>query len=198
MSIIQLGFNTKLYTCSAYLLTDDKDLSGKYNTLIDIGSDDFISEEILSITANKYEQAIGQVILTHNHSDHCGGLTAIIEKFNPKVYAYHDFPGVSRTVGEGELIKAGENTYNVLHTPGHSDDSICLYSASTGGIFVGDIPLKDVPASSAYPYGLLTALEKLCRLDIKTMYPGHGRPLSSGCSKLLQQNLANVKKSRLF
>ena len=64
MSIIPLAFNTKLYTCSAYLITSDHDLSGKYNTLIDIGSDDYISKEIIAITANKYQQPVGQVILT--------------------------------------------------------------------------------------------------------------------------------------
>lgn len=198
MSIIPLAFNTKLYTCSAYLITSNHDLSGKYNTLIDIGSDDYISKEIIAITANKYQQPVGQVILTHDHSDHSGGLAGIIKEFNPQIYAYTNIPGVSRTLKEGELIQAGENIFQVLHTPGHSVDSICLYSDATGDLFVGDIPLKDVPGDSAYPYGLLTSLEKLCRLEIKTIYPGHGRPLSSGCMELLQQNLANVKSSRLY
>lgn len=198
MSIIPLQINKKRYTCSAYLLIDENDLSGRYNTLVDIGSDDYIIEEILTITGNKYRQTVAQVILTHNHSDHCGGLNGIIERFQPKVYAYTSFPGVSHILHEGEIIRIGNDTYQVLFTPGHSDDSICLYSAKEGAVFCGDIPLKDVPPDSAYPKCFLTTFEKLCSLDVKTLYPGHGRPLLTDCKKLLYENLANIKSSRLY
>jgi glyoxylase-like metal-dependent hydrolase (beta-lactamase superfamily II) len=80
-------------------------------------------------------------------------------------------------ISEGDVIKVGSIEIKVVHTPGHSKDSICLI---TGGIvftgdtlFVGNCGRVDLPGSD--PKEMYHSLfEKVARLDEKlVMYPGH-------------------------
>ncbi len=194
MKVIPLQFNRKVYTCSSYFLVDFAEPSGQNNILIDVGSDGYTIREIADITKDTFEQAVGRVILTHSHSDHNGGLAEIIDKFKPQVYAFWPNPGVDHTLAEGDVIKAGDKDIIVLHTPGHSEDSICLYCLQTGELFSGDLQLTHVEPYCTYPLNYLISLEKLSKLDVKVIYPGHSRPITQGCNEIIRLALETVKK----
>lgn len=108
------------------------------NTLIDTGTDGSITEQIEKINTGIGKVAVDQVVLTHNHFDHSGRLSAIVKKFSPKVYAFSPGPYVTNLLREGQLIKIADQDFRVIHCPIHSEDSICFYCEAEGVLFSGD------------------------------------------------------------
>jgi glyoxylase-like metal-dependent hydrolase (beta-lactamase superfamily II) len=49
--------------------------------------------------------------------------------------------GVDCLVRDGDTVKMGDAYFEVIHTPGHSSDSICLYNRPAGVLFAGDTPV---------------------------------------------------------
>jgi len=155
-------------------------------------------DEIRDIALNKSSNAVDQVILTHNHSDHVGGLKEIEECFKPQVYAFSPLRGGNGILGDGSIIKCGDQEFCVLHTPGHTEDSICLYSSATGVLFSGDTSLNIISPSSSYPRSYLTSIERISQLDVKAIYPGHGKPILTDCNRIIMRTLDNVRNSELY
>ena len=56
--------------------------------------------------------------------------------------AFIDGPGVDELLPDGRFVKAGDDFLEVIHTPGHSSDSICLYAPAAKALFSGDTQLK--------------------------------------------------------
>ncbi|PCJ36736.1 MAG: hypothetical protein COA99_13040 [Moraxellaceae bacterium] len=75
--------------------------------------------------------------------------------------------------------------WTVIHTPGHSWDSCCFYSESTGELMSGDTLLGSkkkgqVVVASIYsnPIQMRNSLKRLRRMNLTTIYPAHGSPIS--------------------
>lgn len=100
---------------------------------------------------------INVIVCTHAHFDHVSALGDIKKETDAKVlihkddaelyekvkdqaalwgYDINDIPKPDVLLDEGDDVKAGNLTFKVLHTPGHSPGSICLYGE--GSIFTGD------------------------------------------------------------
>lgn len=66
----------------------------------------------------------------------------------------------------------------VIETPGHTTGGICLYDQVTGSLFSGDTVFAEGIGRTDFEGGdinqLRTSLNKLKKLDIKDLYPGHG------------------------
>jgi glyoxylase-like metal-dependent hydrolase (beta-lactamase superfamily II) len=168
------------------------------NTLVDVGRDDNIIDEIYHASTGVGKSKIEQVILTHNHYDHASLLPNIKNLFHPQVYAYSShLEGVDRYVKGGELIKVADRICEIIYTPGHSNDSLCLYCEEEKSLFAGDTPLIIRSVGGSYEEGFVRALEYICKKDVQIIYFGHGSPLSNGCNKLMLESLANVRKSSL-
>jgi glyoxylase-like metal-dependent hydrolase (beta-lactamase superfamily II) len=81
---------------------------------------------------------------------------------------------------EGELLLGGE-PLQVLHTPGHSPGSICIYWPKYRALFSGDtlfalgVGRVDLPGGD--PAALARSIERLSKLDIEYLFPGHGQML---------------------
>ena len=107
-------------------------------------------EEI--ITRNDLK--IKYIVNTHHHFDHTLGNEAMVKSTGAKIIQHesstlnHDI-----SVSDGDKIKFGNSELSVLHTPGHSKDSICLigedkiFSGDT--LFVGNCGRVDLPGGSA-------------------------------------------------
>ncbi len=78
--------------------------------------------------------------------------------------------------------------FEVVHTPGHSSDSICLYNQSEGVLFAGDSPLVIASPGGTYEAGFRAALDKLCARDVRRIYFGHGPPLTERCNQRLRES----------
>ena len=121
---------------------------------------------------------IKYIVNTHHHFDHTIGNEAMAESTKAPIIQHenselkHDI-----TVKDGDIIEFGNSKLKVLHTPGHSKDSICLigdgkiFSGDT--LFVGNCGRIDLPGGSAKElyHSLFDVLYSLD--DDLVLYCGH-------------------------
>jgi glyoxylase-like metal-dependent hydrolase (beta-lactamase superfamily II) len=97
----------------------------------------------------------------------------------------------TRPLREGDTVTAGERTWKVVHTPGHSRSHLCFWSASDRILISGDHLLPAITphidfrrGESSDPLGdFLESLHKIERLDPQLVLPGHGRPFEDGAER---------------
>jgi hydroxyacylglutathione hydrolase len=119
------------------------------------------------------------IINTHGHSDHTAGNQELRSIFGAKIVA-HKLSKINAdvTVDDGDTIHVGSIPVKVIHTPGHTPDSICLLVDNqkllTGDtLFVGECGRTDLPGgNSKSMYNSL--FNKILKLnDDVEVYPGH-------------------------
>lgn len=103
---------------------------------------------------------------------------------------YTETPEADYKVKNSDTI--GETGLMVLHTPGHSQGSICLYSKNNSLVFTGDTLFKMGAGRTDFPGGdfktLQTSLENLLQLPQQTkIYPGHGPDSTIGQERDVMQ-----------
>ncbi|MCG3862893.1 MULTISPECIES: MBL fold metallo-hydrolase [unclassified Photobacterium] len=149
---------------------------------------------------------VTQLILTHGHLDHVGGTAPLSKSLNVPVIGPHKddefwlqgLPRQSEMFGfpmteafeptqwlnDGDEINVGNQSLQVLHTPGHTPGHVILFSNDANVAFVGDVLFKGGIGRTDFPRGdhptLINAIKtKLWPLgDDVTFVPGHG-PLST-------------------
>jgi hydroxyacylglutathione hydrolase len=94
-------------------------------------------------------------------------------------------PPADTILDEGQVLTLGKVELKVLHTPGHSPGSICLYSEEEGVLFDGDVLFNMGMGRYDLPGGnyrvLMESIQRLLTLpDETTVYPGHGPPTTIG------------------
>jgi len=153
----------------------------------------------------KHNLKVKQIVITHAHIDHVGGAmklraaTGAPILINQSDYALLKMldvqaawlgmrsPGdveIDRSIGDLDKVEAGSLVANVMHTPGHTEGSICLYFSAqqkliaSDTLFAGSIGRTDLPGGSfekiiSSIHGKLLALP-----DETIVVPGHG-PLTT-------------------
>ena len=197
MRIICLENDKNVYSCNSYLVRGDWNKIEDRNTLIDAGAHRVLVAEIERIPTGFGKQPLDQIILTHSHSDHTAGLVEIKNKYNPVVYAHAKFEGVDRQLEDGQVLVIADREFEVIHTPGHSNDSVCFYCAKEKVLFSGDTTLHIMTPGGSYEETFVLALERLARLEIRTIFSGHDDPVTSGASEMIRRTLENVRKSTI-
>jgi glyoxylase-like metal-dependent hydrolase (beta-lactamase superfamily II) len=190
MRIVTLENSGQVYTSQVYLVLGDASRLEDVNTLVDVGQDPAILASLGRAPTGVGKWPVDQVVLTHGHSDHCALLPRIREAFHPKVFAFSgNIEGVDCLLRDGDTIKMGDEYFEVIHTPGHSSDSVCLYSKAKGVLFAGDSPLLIGSPEETYEAGFVAALEKMCSRDVRRICFGHGAPLTERCNERLRESL---------
>ncbi|HEU0264334.1 MAG TPA: MBL fold metallo-hydrolase [Geobacterales bacterium] len=197
MKVIRLTGNPVVYSCNSYLLLGEWNRIEDVNTLIDPGTDGSVMAQIERLNTGVGKKGVDQVILTHNHFDHAGGVAAIKERYGCRVHAFVPGVGVDRCLHEGEQLPAGDGWLEVIHTPGHSSDSIALYCQSQGILFSGDMQLRIVAPGGIYTAAYLASLSKIANRKVSIIYSGHDHPLTSGAQEQILTTLANVRNSTI-
>ena len=108
----------------------------------------------LELIIKKNNLKIKYIVNTHHHFDHTLGNQAMAESTKALIIQ-HEYSELKHdiTVKDGDVIEFGNSKLRVLHTPGHSKDSICLvgddkiFSGDT--LFVGNTGRVDLPGGSA-------------------------------------------------
>jgi glyoxylase-like metal-dependent hydrolase (beta-lactamase superfamily II) len=100
------------------------------------------------------------------------------------------------------LLKDGEQVdgLSVIHTPGHTEGSICLYSESLKAMFVGDALRTDKDGMPKPPSAAMTlniqeaknSIRKIASYEFQFLLPGHGPPITTNASKKVQELVANL------
>ena len=163
------------FTCNAYLVV------GERTTLVDAGA----WPGALDAIRDRVD-AVDAVFITHQHGDHVGELDAVVDAFDPAVYAFDDHPRRTHPVADGDRLDIGDGTFEVVHTPGHADDHVAAVGETT--LFSGDVVVHN---DAAFDYGsfgrtdrpyqsrevLIGSIERLLdRLPptVEHLYAGHG------------------------
>ena len=160
---------------------------------------------VLPMAINPYKDQINTIVLTHCHFDHTARVKEISHMCKAKV-AIHKYdvrglvddtqslsihfgarsPGIAPDIvlADGDFI----GDLKVLHTPGHTPGSICLYSERDLVLFSGDTVFSDgCFGRYDFPGGsrteLARSLDMLSLLDVEGLYPGHGEPVEQGGSR---------------
>jgi len=131
----------------------------------------------------KKKSKLKYIILTHGHWDHLLAAPKLKKETGAKILTHEgekDFIKfkVDKFLKEGEEIKIGEISLEIIHTPGHTKGSICLLG--DGLIFTGDTIFKDGYGRTDLAGGsqkdLENSLKKLSKILKSGMkiYPGHG------------------------
>jgi hydroxyacylglutathione hydrolase len=135
--------------------------------------------EIIFDFLNKNKLDNEFIINTHSHFDHVLGNEQVVKTTGAKIIQHKASPlKKDIEVNDDELIKFGDSQIKIIHTPGHSGDSICLVINDkiilTGDtLFVGSCGRIDLPGSD--PVQMYYSIyNKLINLDENLIvYPGH-------------------------
>lgn len=169
--------------------------------VIDPGDD---VQDVLALV-NKHGLTVKQIVVTHAHIDHVGGamklrgLTGAPILLNQNDYALLKMldaqaawvgmasPGsveIDQPLAEGDKVRAGGLEATVLHTPGHTEGSVCLYFAAQEKLIAGDTLFAGSIGRTDLPGGSLEKIMKslhqrvLALPDPTIVVPGHG-PLTT-------------------
>lgn len=197
MKVIKFD-NFPVFASNAYLL-----INNDHVLLIDPG---YLSKEMI-IEINKYSFFDG-VVLTHRHFDHIWGLLDVLRLYKDvNIYCYGNEPFFEDSrlncsffaspthqfkeeidyisLVEG-FIKIGDFSLNIIYTPGHTSDSICIEVVNQNIIFTGDTLFRDcigrcdLPSASYKKMNQsLIKLKSLLMNKQYMIYPGHDKEIDS-------------------
>jgi len=198
MKVVCLKPHPSQYSCSSYLILGDWNRLQDVNTLIDAGVDGFVLDEIPGLSTGIGKKAVEQLILTHGHFDHHAGTKFVKEKYSCRAYGFSPRDVFDETLIDGQMIRCGDRDLEVIHTPGHSYDSICLYCPEQEILFSGDTPLCIKSIGGSYTEEFVKSLEKMVSRRISIVYPGHGLPIMNKVGEMLKDTLRNVYQSQII
>ncbi|MBF0406310.1 MAG: MBL fold metallo-hydrolase [Candidatus Riflebacteria bacterium] len=200
MKVITFTSNPNVYSCNAYLVLGSWNTIDDVNTLVDTGTDAWFLDQLPEINTGVGKKPVQQVVLTHCHFDHAGGIKKIRDKYKPEVLAYSTFEGADRHLKGGETIRMGDSFFEVIHFPGHSQDSICFYSQSEKTLFSGDVQLFIRTPGGTYLQSYVDVLCRIVDFPIARIFSGHDKPYEADESEIrkhLLDTLANVRNSEI-
>ena len=191
---------------NTYLILDET----KECIIVDAGCHTPDEQNELTAFINQNNLMVKQIVNTHGHVDHVLGNAFVKSKYNvaiaanPEDYALmqsasahaimygltiDDVPGIDINLNHGDTIRFGETSLKVIHTPGHSQGGICLFSEVDNFLLSGDtlfrasIGRTDLPGGD-YDQLINSIATKLLPLSPETkVYPGHGESTTIGWEK---------------
>ena len=178
----------------------------RHGFIIDPGAQ---AEKLLGIVRDN-DLIIEKILLTHGHFDHFGAVNELHEKLNCPVLAHEkadlfllnpmmNLSGQcvgdmvvrdTEKVSDGDSIMLDDaHKLQVIYTPGHTPDSVLLYSEKDHIAFVGDTIFKESIGNYTFPGGnksmlIQSIMERVFTLPDETvLYSGHTEPTTVGVEK---------------
>ena len=169
------------YQTNCYLVWED---GAESCAVIDPG---FEAQTVL-LEARRLGKRIEAILLTHGHFDHVGAVKEIVADTDCRVYLCKldlTMPAqltagtlyYTDSYGEGDVLTVGGVSFKVMHTPGHTQGSVCLVAGehmfSGDTLFAGSCGRTDLPGGSWET--IRGSLRRLASLESNFfVHPGHG------------------------
>lgn len=137
-------------------------------------------DQFYSIQEQIGDNKLVGVLITHRHPDHIGALAKFVQEYGIPVY--------DRSNLEEKKYEINEFKFEVIYTPGHTNDSICFYFYEYNFMFVGDFIFKGTIGRTDLPTGsntdMYNSINKIINYsDRIKVYPGHGDETNLGVEK---------------
>jgi glyoxylase-like metal-dependent hydrolase (beta-lactamase superfamily II) len=192
---VALGQNPSVFTgpgTNAYLVG-----TGKARILIDPGQGEAAFLPVLAQAMERCGcQRIQEIVLTHGHPDHIGGVRSVMARFGrvrvrKLPSALFDGPYADlglEPLAPGERVVSEGATLRGIHAPGHAPDHLNFVLEEERALFSGDnvlgVGTTVIPAESGDLGDYLSSLERLLAEQPTRIYPAHGPVIEDGVAKL--------------
>ena len=164
-------------------------------------------------------ETIQYIVLTHCHYDHIAYLSALVKVTGAKICIHpddadglkNDTQSLSYLFGDRSpgltpdmLLNDGGTLegYQIIHTPGHTPGSICLYDPVSKDLISGDTVFSDgCFGRYDFPNGskerLEASLNRLAEFEVSGLYPGHGIPIRDSGGRQIKAAQMMIKSGYL-
>lgn len=191
--VVALGQNPGLFTgpgTNTYLVG-----SGAERILLDTGQGLPAYLPVLDRALHEAGCRIQEIVLTHGHVDHIGGVASVLERHGPLRVSKLPWPEYDATwrvdvtpIGDGSLLRTAGATLRALHTPGHAADHLCFVLEEERALFSGDnvlgVGTTVIPTEGGDLSQYMRSLERLLAEAPGAIYPAHGPRIEDGAAKL--------------
>ncbi len=202
-------FEFSLFGINTYVVWDPET---RECAVVDPGMIDDRERNAIRNFIDREKLSVEHIINTHLHVDHAIGDSFAVKEFGAPVLAHRgdeplgadlrqqarmfqiqeevDNVSVSTYIEDGDVVRVGNGSLQVLHVPGHSKGSIALYDKEGGYVLVGDALFYGSVGRTDLPGGdmdeLLASIRgKLLALpDDTVVYPGHGPATTIGRERM--------------
>jgi glyoxylase-like metal-dependent hydrolase (beta-lactamase superfamily II) len=191
--VVALGQNPSPFTgpgTNTYLVG-----TGSRRILLDAGSG---IPEYLPVLDQALDRAgcqgIQEIVLTHGHPDHIGGVAGVIQRHGTLTVSKRPAPAdrdagfAISPIDDGDRIETEGATLLAVHTPGHARDHLCFVLEEERALFSGDhvlgVGTAVIPPEDGSLLDYMNSLERLLEKSPGRIYPAHGPRIEDGCAKL--------------
>lgn len=136
----------------------------------------------------------GHVVVSHAHSDHITGVSALAGRWPGTGFSKFPWPERDnrhpvtwQPLADGQMIPAGDTELEVVHTPGHAPDHVTLWHAPTKTLLSADLVTAGTTVAILAMQGgslaqYLQSLKRVLDLGPSRLLPAHGDPIDDPAS----------------